>query len=146
MVDLPLRLSQSKARALNSPSSPYIQYHYVSLREVLPLGWRFHTLKTWVLLHFVSSVLCFRWYFRSVLGHLFLLCIFLPRYCCLVVVLCGCVCVACLPPPHPNFFICGEQNRNMDDGFACFSSMQPAGRSTAEFLTPLVAVSSSYDW
>lgn len=101
MVDLPLSPSQSKALPLNSPSSPYIQYHYVSFREVLPLGWRLHTQRTWVWLQFVPSVLCFRWYFRSVLGHLFLLCIFLPHYCCLVIVLCGCICMACLPPHHP---------------------------------------------
>lgn len=138
MVDLPLSLSQSKVRALISPSSPYIQYHYVSLREVLPLGWRFHTLKTWVLLHFVSSVLCFRWYFRSVLGHLFLLCIFLPHYCCLVVVFVWLVYLFII-----HFLICGEQNRNMDDGFACFFSMQHVGRSMAEFLLPWWAVCSS---
>ena len=55
------------------------------------------------------------------------LCSLLPHYCHLVI---GCICVAHF------FFICGEQNRNMGNDFACFSSAQHAGRSVAEFLLP----------
>lgn len=78
-------------------------------------------------------------------GHLFLLYTLLPHYCCLVIVfvwlyLCG------LFTSSSIFFICGEQNRKMDDGLHASSvcSMQTGAwlKSYSPSVLLVVAITS----